>query len=67
VVVVDNYNKYYLQRLNQACREKNVGFILAGCLGLYGYTFVDFGNNHTVHDQTGEQLKDLIIKNVTQS
>jgi molybdopterin/thiamine biosynthesis adenylyltransferase len=43
VVVLDNYDREYLIKLNKACREKNIGFIYAGNLGLYGYTFVDFG------------------------
>lgn len=43
VVVVDHYNKEYLINLNKACRQNKVGFILAGNLGLYGYTFIDYG------------------------
>jgi hypothetical protein len=34
--------------------SKNLGFLLAGNLGLYGYTFVDFGDNHRIFDATGE-------------
>lgn len=29
------------------------GFVLAGNLGLYGYTFIDFGQNHRIFDPTG--------------
>lgn len=54
MVVHDNYNREYVTKLNQACREKNIGFVLAGNLGLYGYTFVDYGENHRVFDATGE-------------
>lgn len=43
VVVIDQYNKDYLVQLNKATHSKGIGFILAGNLGLYGYTFVDFG------------------------
>ena len=53
VVVIDNYDKDYLIKLNDACREKGIGFIAAGNLGLYGYTFVDFGKEHSVFDSTG--------------
>lgn len=44
-VMVDNYDKDYLVKLNRAMRSKGQGhgFVLAGNLGLYGYTFVDFG------------------------
>jgi molybdopterin/thiamine biosynthesis adenylyltransferase len=43
VVVLDNYDKDYLIKLNEACRKKNIPFVLGGNLGLYGYIFVDFG------------------------
>jgi hypothetical protein len=44
-VLVDNYDKEYLISVNRAMRLKGQGhgFVLAGNLGLYGYTFVDFG------------------------
>ena len=42
VVVVDQYDKSYLIQLNEACRQKNIGYVIGGCLGLYGYTFVDY-------------------------
>ncbi len=42
-MILDEYDKWYLVQLNKACHAKNVGFVLAGNLGLYGYTFVDFG------------------------
>lgn len=54
VVVVDNYDRDYLVRLNKAIHAKGLGFILAGNLGLYGYTFVDFGDAHRIFDATGE-------------
>jgi ubiquitin-activating enzyme E1 len=63
---MDNYNKHYLVELNKACRAKNIGFILAGNLGLYGYTFVDFGEAHRVFDATGEQGKSIHIAGITQ-
>ncbi len=43
MVVLDNYDKDYLIKLNEACHKKSIPFILGGNLGLYGYTFVDFG------------------------
>ena len=53
-------------KLNKKCREKEVGFILSGNLGLYGYGFVDFGNNHTIFDKTGEEPKEIHISGITQ-
>lgn len=54
VVVLDSYNRDYLVKLNKAVRAKNHGFLYAGNLGLYGYTFVDFGDSHRIIDGTGE-------------
>jgi ubiquitin-activating enzyme E1 len=50
---LDCYDRQYLNQLNKACRENNVGFIYAGNLGLYGFAFVDFGEKHKVLDLTG--------------
>jgi ubiquitin-activating enzyme E1 len=38
---------------------------LAGNLGLYGYTFVDFGEAHTVFDLTGEESKLIHLAGIT--
>lgn len=65
-MVVDNYDRNYLVGLNKACHAKAVGFILAGNLGLYGYTFVDFGDNHRIFDATGEEAKAVHIAGITQ-
>lgn len=54
VVVIDCYDREYLVTLNKAVHAKGNGFILAGNLGLYGYTFVDFGEAHRIFDATGE-------------
>jgi ubiquitin-activating enzyme E1 len=45
---------------------KNLGFILGGNLGLYGYTFVDFGEKHRIFDATGEESKNIHIAGITQ-
>lgn len=66
VMMVDNYDKEYLVKLNNACRAKNIGFLLAGNLGLYGYTFVDFGEAHKVFDATGEEGKSIHIAGISQ-
>lgn len=63
--MLDIYDKEYLINLNKACREKNIGFIYAGNLGLYGFTFVDLGDNHKVSDQTGEQEKLIHISGIS--
>ena len=34
-------------------------------LGLYGFTFVDFGEDFKVFDQTGEELKPCLVAKIT--
>ena len=64
--MVDSYDKNYLVNLNKACHEKNVAFILCGNLGLYGFTYVDYGENHKVFDATGEEGKSIHIAGISQ-
>ena len=63
---MDQYDREYLVNLNKACRANNVGFVLGGNLGLYGYTFVDFGEAHKVFDATGEEGKSIHVAGITQ-
>lgn len=68
VVFTDYYDKDKLITYNNFCRnrEKPIGFIYAGSLGLYGFTFVDFGPGFTVWDSSGEDLKSVPIAVITQ-
>ena len=34
-------------------------------MGLYGFTFVDFGNEFKCFDLTGEELKPCLVSNIT--
>lgn len=67
VVFTDFYDAKKLLDFNQFCRtrEKPIGFIYAGSLGLYGFTFVDFGPHFNVLDKDGEDPKSSIIAMIT--
>lgn len=65
VVITDHYDREYLTHLNKVCRQKGIGFIYTGNLGLYGFAFVDFGDDHRVHDPNGEQCKSTVIVGIT--
>lgn len=43
VIVSDCYDAEYLIALDAACTKHRAGFIYTGSLGLYGFTFVNFG------------------------
>ncbi len=57
VVLTDNKSREELVRLAEACHRANVGVIAADCWGVFGWTFVDLGAEHTISDRTGERNK----------
>jgi len=42
------------QEVDAACRAANVGYISSQTFGPWGYTFVDYGKEHTIFDHDGE-------------
>lgn len=52
--------------MNEECRNKGVGFILAETLGLACYTFLDYGKKFMVTDKDGEQTRQFIVINIEQ-
>mmetsp|Transcript_12121 Transcript_12121/g.10438 ORF Transcript_12121/g.10438 Transcript_12121/m.10438 type:complete len:123 (+) Transcript_12121:449-817(+) len=60
-------DKERLIKFNNFCRnrERAIGFIWTGLLGLYGYTFIDFGPNFVVIDPNGEDPRTAIISAIT--
>lgn len=65
-VFTEFYDKDKLIEFNNAMHSLNKGFIYTGILGLYGFGFVDYGEEHPVFDATGEQNKTAILANITQ-
>jgi len=53
--------------MNEFCRARNIGFILAQNFGPSGYAFVDYGNEFSIFDADGEDTKSFIVVNVTQA
>jgi ubiquitin-activating enzyme E1 len=52
--------------MNEYCRERKVGFILALSYGLTALAFLDFGNEFTINDKDGEETKQFMIVNISQ-
>lgn len=65
VVITDNFDKNFLVHVDNFCRKTGKGFICAGLLGLYGYTFVDYGESFTVFDPNGEETRSVIISHIS--
>ena len=54
-----------LIQVNNICRNNNIKFIYACCLGLAGYIFTDFGNNHTIFEEKRGEQDIYNIKSIT--
>ena len=65
VVFTELHPMYFIDKIDKACREKNIKLIYGMCLGLAGYVFTDFGVKHTIVDATGEEPETYLVKNIT--
>ena len=62
VVITEMMNREKLELIDEICRENNIAFIYACSLGLSGFIFSDFGKEHTIFDDDGEECKPYFIK-----
>jgi len=53
-----------LYEINTICRQKGIAFIYASQNGLFSKVFNDFGQEFLVLDKDGEELPDVMIKNI---
>ena len=65
VVVTELQPMYFIAQLDNACRSKNIKLIYGMCLGLVGYVFTDFGPDHTIFDESGEELETYLVKSIS--
>ena len=54
-------------KVNEFCRARGVGFILAQTYGPAGFTFLDYGNDFSINDADGEETKSFIVVSATQT
>ena len=65
VVITEFLLRKDIEEIDELCRNNNIGFILSLELGIYGFIFVDFGNNFIINDETGEEVKEYLIEKIT--
>jgi ubiquitin-activating enzyme E1 len=65
VVFTEIQPMYFLAQVDKVCRSNNIKLIYGVCLGLAGYVFSDFGEEHTILDETGEEPKTYIVKSIS--
>ncbi len=55
----------FIEQVDKVCREQNIKLIYGFCFGLVGYIFTDFGENHTIFDETGNELKKYLLRSIS--
>ena len=65
IVITVIINKDKLAKLNDLCRKNGIKFIFSIILGLTGYIFSDFGNNHIIYNKNNKEPKFFYIQNIT--
>jgi ubiquitin-activating enzyme E1 len=58
-------SKSELLRINEICHRLNIAFIATDIPGLFGFVFVDLGEEFQVLDSTGEQLRNGYVESIT--
>ena len=65
VLISEFLPKEEIIKINIICRKNNTGFIYTAELGIYGFCFVDFGDNFCVNDENGEEPLKYCIKSIS--
>ena len=65
VVITELMDMDLLIQIDDLCREKKIGFIYSATLGITGYCFVDFGKEHFIRDNNGEECKTYLARIIT--
>lgn len=62
VVITEFLEKSLVEEINSICHANKIGFIYTASLGLSGFAFVDFGDEHIIRDENGEECKQYLIR-----
>ena len=66
IIITEILEKEILFEYNRICRENKKGFIYTCSLGLSGFLFVDFGDEHIIYNEIGDEPLTFYIKNISQ-
>lgn len=65
VIISEFISEEEIIKINTFCRKNNIGFIYTCQLGIYGFCFVDFGDNFYVKDESGKDPLSYCIKSIS--
>ena len=64
IIITEIMEINFLFELNKRCRANKINFIYTASLGLTGFVFNDFGDEHIIINETGEEPSLFYIKNI---
>ena len=65
VIISEFFPEEEIKKINNLCRKNNIGFIYTVELGIFGFCFVDFGDNFCVKDENGKDPLSYCIKSIS--
>jgi molybdopterin/thiamine biosynthesis adenylyltransferase len=65
VIILTDVDNSTAKVVNQFCRKRGIKFIVADCHGVFARVFNDFGEKFEVLDKNGEELQDVMIKDIS--
>ena len=65
VVITEILPTQTIIEINDICRENKKKFIYTSSLGISGFIFNDFGEEHTTYNKKGREPYNFLIKNIT--
>ena len=65
IVITELMKNVLLDKINEKCRNNNIGLIYGCVLGLISFIFVDFGNKFIIKNKDGKSPKMFYITNIS--
>jgi ubiquitin-activating enzyme E1 len=65
IIITEMISREKLFEINNICRKNKKGFIYSLCLGISGFIFNDFGDDHIIYNPLGKDKQTFFIKNIS--
>ncbi|CAG2106614.1 unnamed protein product [Medioppia subpectinata] len=62
VVILSNYDKQTMIKVNRICNELNIKFFATAIWGSFGFTFTDLGSQHYYFSEEDVKIEDITIQ-----
>lgn len=65
VVITEMLPRKRIEHIDEICRNNKTGLIYSSAVGISGFCFVDFGKEHIIRDENGEECKQYILRTIS--